>query len=116
MLEERHGHIFFKYSFFDTLSNICNGVAVKIILGGPSGPPKSAVFGSKMTIFLHLALKRPTNDQISEGNVKYYLIQHIFFSIFQAGRPTMYIWGPGAPLKRVLLTPKMDISGFRHKN
>ena len=45
MLEERHGYIFFKYSFFDTLSNICNGVAVKIILGGPSGPPKSAVFG-----------------------------------------------------------------------
>ena len=69
-----------------------------------------------MTIFFTFGSKKTNDDQISEGNIKYYLIQHIFFTVFQGGRRTMYIWGPGAPLKRVLLTPKMDISGFRHKN
>ena len=53
-----------------------------------------------MTIFLHFALKRPTNDQKSGENMKYYIIQHIFFTGFHGGRRTIYSGGPGAPLKK----------------
>ena len=59
-----------------------------------------------MTIFLHFALKRPTNDQKSGKNMKYYIIQHIFFTGFHGGRRTIYSGGPGAPLKKVLFNPK----------
>ena len=69
MLEERHGYIFLKYSFFDTLSNICNGLAVKIILGGSQDPLKVLFLGKKW-LFFTFGSKKTNDDQISEGNIK----------------------------------------------
>ena len=38
--------------------------------------------------------------------MKYYMIQHIFFTGFHGGRRTIYSGGPGAPLKMYFLTRK----------